>query len=57
MEISTLLSVIEKISKRKMNKNIEDLATNLTSFIFIQHTTKQQQNTHNFQEHIEHSPR
>lgn len=48
---------MEKISKQKMNKDIEDLSTNLTSLIFIQYTTKQQQNTHNFQEHMVLSPR
>lgn len=38
-DFNTALSVMEKTSMQKINKYMEDLSTNLISFIFIYHQT------------------
>ena len=57
--IVTCLSVIDKTSRYIINKDTGDLNKPIRQrdLILPEHSTQQQQNTHSFQVHTEHSPR
>ena len=55
-DFNTPHSVMNRTSRQKIRKAIEDLntlSTNLTSLTFAEHSGQQQQNTQSFQVHME----
>ena len=57
-DLNLPISVIDRSSKQKINKETRALNDTLDQMDLIdtEHSTLKQQNTHSFQEHMEHSP-